>query len=1619
MNFNLSLSGKISAALIMAFVLTGQASAAGIVAGGDAAKQAQINTANNGAVVVNIVAPGAAGLSHNQFKDFNVGLPGAVLNNSTIAGQSQLAGQLNANTQLGNQAAKVILNEVVSRNPSLLLGKQEIFGMAADYVLANPNGITCDGCGFINTPRASLLVGTARIENGSIQSLNAAQNRNLLLVNTGGAQGEKVLDLIAPRIEIRGSVRAEQAINAIAGFNNVALDQATGTTTLLSTRPAAEGSSSLDSYYLGAIQAGRVNLVSTAAGAGVNITGPVTGQESVQIESAAQLNLTAAQLKGRQVGLQAGDISSSGKISTENKQDQNHDESWFIWQTGAKDTSSNSSKSTIERSSISGDQIHIQATNKATLTATDIDAKNVLLTAAQVDLSGQKLSSTENSSRHEWKNSWASNEDHEKTTEQQAGTRITAEQDIQISATAGDLNLQGSTVQAAKDLALAASGNIGLSGLIEKNSQSDSGNRKNDGASLQTGSWSNSSSSEQLVQTKLKSGQGLDIRAGGNIASRGAVIQAGADSHIAAKGTLDIATQTIANSNQTQNQQTYWGGIGGGGEKNNDQQQSLNIRSEINSNGRINLSAELGININGSTVKATEGAFAQASAGGIIIDSARDLTKTSIDQRNGTVFNITKDSDQTKSSTEKTQSSTLKSDADLTIISAKDIAVSGSQLSAGDQLSLKAGDDIQISSSTSEDSSKGTTTELKAFGYAKESGDQQYRAGVRIEHTSTTSESEKTSNAASGLSGGHISIAAGGDTAIKGSALDSKGNTEISGKKVAITAAADTASSNADKTVTGGGFYYTGGIDKAGSGYEVGQTHTKNENSQSAAVTSSVKTAGDLTINAGQLSNEGSQLTAGGKLALNAEQIDNKAAANTSHSETQSSNWSVDIGANVDYSKVTRPIEKAVTAITKGKLAEAQAAGGIGAPNAGIDLQVKAGNSQGSSDKSQAVVSQITGKDISIASKGAVQDQATQYKGDTVRIQAGSHDLSATANTQSASTTTVQGQADLRVYTETGKDVNLAGSGKGGQQTTTSSSSDAVTGGIAAKQGIVVQVQDQARYQGSQISSGEGKTIISAGGDVRFDQANNSQSATSHSVDGKASLSIGMKSGAKDAGAGAGAQVNSSNSSASTAVVGTISGKGAEIQSGKDLTFQGTQISSGGDIQLQANKADFQAATSQSSKTGSALGGNLNAGGGSTKSAEKSSGSANFGVDFNLAKTDESTHKQAGGSIQSAGKVEIRAEGSSNDAISMAGTQIKAESVALDAAQGGVKIESAQSGHTSNNWNVAAGVASKVSQSFNTDSQGKPDAGKDSYGINTQLKVGVDKQDLLQQQNARIEAKHAAINTGGDAVLNGGNIVANSVSGKVGGDLLISSRQDRDHTVKVDLALGLNAEKHQSEKGLIAENTGKLGMFGGDKATAAAKDAVNKVADKAEARYESFAFKNGLKTDTTQAVKFDATTGTVTLPSPATSGPSEGSKIDGLARKAGNGIKDTLLGNSKESSSITPTLDLAVQHTVTDKVNIVSGISGKQGVALGVGGKSVLTGATVESAAGTVAIGKTETQTLAGQEYSVSLGLNASTSVAAGISKAIEKVSAGTTPVLQVKAINEKQILDGAVISAK
>ena len=39
------------------------------------------------------------------------------------------------------------MNEVTTSNTSLLAGRAEVFGDKAGLIIANPNGITCNGCG--------------------------------------------------------------------------------------------------------------------------------------------------------------------------------------------------------------------------------------------------------------------------------------------------------------------------------------------------------------------------------------------------------------------------------------------------------------------------------------------------------------------------------------------------------------------------------------------------------------------------------------------------------------------------------------------------------------------------------------------------------------------------------------------------------------------------------------------------------------------------------------------------------------------------------------------------------------------------------------------------------------------------------------------------------------------------------------------------------------------------------------------------------------------------------------------------------------------------------------------------------------------------------------------------------------------------------------------------------------------------------------------------------------------------------------------------------------------------------------------------------------------------------
>ena len=111
-------------------------------------------------VTTNISAPNSSGLSSNSVGDFDVNSDGTILNNSASGGTA-LGTTVTANSNItAGSEASLILLQVTGTSGSDLDGTIEVFGGEAGLIIANPNGITCDGCAFTNVNRVDLVTGS-------------------------------------------------------------------------------------------------------------------------------------------------------------------------------------------------------------------------------------------------------------------------------------------------------------------------------------------------------------------------------------------------------------------------------------------------------------------------------------------------------------------------------------------------------------------------------------------------------------------------------------------------------------------------------------------------------------------------------------------------------------------------------------------------------------------------------------------------------------------------------------------------------------------------------------------------------------------------------------------------------------------------------------------------------------------------------------------------------------------------------------------------------------------------------------------------------------------------------------------------------------------------------------------------------------------------------------------------------------------------------------------------------------------------------------------------------------------------------------------------------------------
>ena len=307
-----SLAVTLSALL---FVQPAIANAQSVSAAGSApaANQPGVGAAPNGVPLIDIVTPNGAGLSHNKYDNFNVGTQGLILNNfNGEVGTSNLGGVTPGNPNLNHSnPASVILNEVTSGNRSALNGPTEVFGGRADVVIANPNGITCNGCGFINTPRATLTTGVPNIgADGSLTGFTV-NGGDVTFEGAGGnfaaAPGAvDLFDVVSRNIHVNAPVYGK-TLRLTGGAGKY--DYATGEATAL-TATSGTPEYAIDGSALGAMQADRIKIVVTEKGAGVNMSGDMAA-------NAGELSLSAdGKISiGNASGSQGVSITSKSKVS--------------------------------------------------------------------------------------------------------------------------------------------------------------------------------------------------------------------------------------------------------------------------------------------------------------------------------------------------------------------------------------------------------------------------------------------------------------------------------------------------------------------------------------------------------------------------------------------------------------------------------------------------------------------------------------------------------------------------------------------------------------------------------------------------------------------------------------------------------------------------------------------------------------------------------------------------------------------------------------------------------------------------------------------------------------------------------------------------------------------------------------------------------------------------------------------------------------------------------------------------------------------------------------------------------------------------------------------------------
>ncbi|VEG13338.1 two-partner secretion domain-containing protein [Moraxella cuniculi] len=243
----------------------------------------------SGITSVNITTPNARGLSNNHYSQFDVGSSGVILNNNRQATNTQIAGFVAANPFMARGEASTILNQINSNHPSYLGGFIEIAGKKADVIIANPSGLVVNGAGLINAGNVHLAAAGSQVNQGQVSGYQVSGNSAAHIEVNGklNLQGTDYAALITKTAQINDKIYAGNTLDIILGENQISLQNGDFTKLNATNKQTSALSASqttnkeqrgvaLDISSLGGMYAGKIHLIGTDKGFGVNNTGVIT-----------------------------------------------------------------------------------------------------------------------------------------------------------------------------------------------------------------------------------------------------------------------------------------------------------------------------------------------------------------------------------------------------------------------------------------------------------------------------------------------------------------------------------------------------------------------------------------------------------------------------------------------------------------------------------------------------------------------------------------------------------------------------------------------------------------------------------------------------------------------------------------------------------------------------------------------------------------------------------------------------------------------------------------------------------------------------------------------------------------------------------------------------------------------------------------------------------------------------------------------------------------------------------------------------------------------------------------------------------------------------------------------